>query len=104
MKKTIKVRTTPEEVAEYAKIKAMKQFYYDCVDRYSAEQRAAYAAENRPLCGTLDTPGMFAPRSEAIKRADANLRAAMDASAKFLKSIGAKKLTRLHRLEMAGLL
>lgn len=101
---TIKVRTTPDEMAEMCKIKAMKQFYMDGVDRYSAEQRAAYAAENRPMCGTLNTPGMFAPKSEAIRRADANLRQAMDASAKFLKSIGAKKLTRLHRLEMAGLL
>lgn len=102
--KPIRVRTTPEEVAEYARIKAAKDFYLRNMEKYAAEQKAAYAAENRPMCGTLDTPGMFAPKSEAIKRADRNFQRAMDLSRDYLKTIGAKRLARLHRLELAGLI
>lgn len=99
-----KVRTTPEEIEAYRKIKAAKDFYLLNVERAAEAQKAAYKAENRPMCGTLDTPGMFAPKSVAIQRADSELRKAMELSRRYLTLIGAKRMARLHRLELAGVL
>mgnify|MGYP000757876711 CR=1 FL=1 len=104
LRPNIKVRTTPEELEAYRKIKAAKDFYLQNVEKASEAQKAAYKAENRPMCGTLDTPRMFAPKSEAIRRADAAMQRAMDLSRNYLKLVGAKKLARLHRLELAGVL
>lgn len=100
----IKVRTTPEEVEAYRKIKAAKDFYLRNVERAAEAQKAAYKAENRPLCGTLDTPGMFAPKSEAIKKADSEMKKAMELSRRYLTLIGSKRMARLHRLELAGVI
>lgn len=99
-----KVRTNPEEIEAYRKIKAAKDFYFRNVERATEAQKAAYKAENRPMCGTLDTPGMFAPKSKAIKKADAEMAKAMELSRRYLTLIGSKKMARLHRLELAGVL
>lgn len=105
MDKAIKVRTTPEEVEKYRTIKQTLTIYRAKVDKASEELKAAYKAENRPICGTLDTPGMFAPKSPAIKKADANYNNAVDAFRRVVLTLGGSKMqTRLHRLELAGVL
>lgn len=99
-----RVRTTPEEIEAYRKIKAAKDFYLRNVERASAAQKAAYKAENRPMCGTLETPGMFAPKSDTIRKADAEMAKAMELNRRYLTLIGSKKMARLHRLELAGVI
>lgn len=103
--KTIRVRTTPEEVEKYRTIKQTLTIYRAKVDKASEALKAAYKAENRPMCGTLDTPGMFTPKSPAIKAADANYNNAVNALKKVILTLGGAKMhARLHRLEKAGLL
>lgn len=105
MKKTIKVHTTPEEVAKYRAIKQTIDIYRAKVDAANEALKSAYKAENRPMSGTLDTPGMFAPKSPAIKAADANCDNAVNAFRRVVLALGGAKMqTRLHRLEMAGVL
>lgn len=103
--KRVRVRTTPEEVEKYRTIKQTLTIYRAKVNEASEALKAAYKAENRPMCGTLDTPGMFAPKSPAIKAADANYKKAVEVFRKiYLLLGGAKMRARLHRLEMAGVL
>lgn len=105
MSKAIKVRTTPEEVEKYRTIKQTLTIYRAKVDKASEELKAAYKAENRPMCGTLDTPGMFTPKSPAIKAADANYNNAVNTFKRVVLALGGAKMqTRLHRLEMAGMI
>lgn len=105
MKKTIKVRTTPDEIAKCRTIKETLSIYRAKVDAANEALKAAYKAENRPMCGTLDTLGMFAPKSPAIKAADANYNNAANVFRRVLLTLGGAKMqARLHRLEMAGLL
>ena len=105
MKKTIKVHTTPEEVAKYRAIKQTIDIYRAKVDAANEALKSAYKAENRPMSGTLDTPGMFAPKSPAIKAADATYNNAVNAFRCVVLALGGAKIqTRLHRLEMAGVL
>lgn len=105
MKKTIKVHTMPEEVAKYRAIKQTIDIYRAKVDAANEALKSAYKAENRPMSGTLDTPGMFAPKSPAIKAADANYDNAVNAFRRVVLALGGAKMqTRLHRLEMAGVL
>ena len=102
---TIKVHTTPEEVAKYRAIKQTIDIYRAKVDAANEALKSAYKAENRPMCGTLDTPGMFATKSPAIKAADANYDNAVNAFRRIVLALGGAKIqTRLHRLEMAGVL
>lgn len=101
----VNVRTTPEEIAKYRTIKETLSIYRAKVNEASEALKAAYKAENRPMCGTLDTPGMFAPKSPAIKLADANYNKAVEVFRKVILSLGGAKMqTRLHRLEMAGVI
>lgn len=105
MDKAIKVRTTPEEVAKYRTIKQTLTIYRAKVDEAHEALKAAYKAENRPMCGTLDTPGMFTPKSPAIKAADTNYNKAVNTFKKVTLALGGAKMqTRLHRLEVAGVL
>lgn len=105
MNKTIKVRTTPEEVEKYRTIKQTLTIYRVKVDEAHEALKAAYKAENRPMCGTLDTPGMLTPKSPAIKAADANYNNAVNTFKRVVLALGGAKMhTRLHRLEMVGLL
>lgn len=105
MDKTIKVRTTPEEVEKYRAIKQALTIYRAKVDAANESLKAAYKAENRPMSGTLDTPGMFAPKSPAIKAADANYDKAVNTFRRITLILGGAKMqARLHRLEMAGVL
>ena len=105
MKKTIKVRTTPDEIAKCRTIKETLSIYRAKVDAANEALKAAYKAENRPMFGTLDTPGMFATKSPAIKAADANYNNAVNAFRRVVLALGGAKMqTRLHRLEMAGVL
>lgn len=102
---TIKVRTTPDEIAKYRTIKEALSIYRAKVDAANEALKAAYKAENLPMSGTLDTPGMFAPKSPAIKAADANYNNAVNAFRRVVLTLGGAKMqTRLHRLEMAGVL
>lgn len=105
MKKTIKVHTTPEEVAKYRAIKQTIDIYLAKVDAANEALKVAYKAENRPMCGTLDTPGMFAPKSPSIKAAEANYNNAVNEFRRVVLALGGAKMqTRLHRFEMAGVL
>lgn len=105
MDKAIKVRTTPEEIAKYRTIKQALTIYRAKVDAANEALKSAYKAENRPMCGTLETPGMFAPKSPAIKAADANYNNAVNAFRRVVLALGGAKMqTRLHRLEIAGVL
>ena len=105
MKKTIKVRTTPDEIAKYRTIKEALSIYRAKVDAANEALKAAYKAENIPMSGNLETPGMFTPKSPAIKAADANYNNAVNAYRRIVLSLGGAKMqTRLHRLEMAGVL
>ena len=102
---TIKVRTTPDEVAKYRTIKEALSIFRAKVDAANEALKAAYKAENRPLSGTLETPGMFATKSPAIKAADANYDNAVSAFRRVVLALGGAKMqARLHRLEMAGVL
>ena len=60
---TIKVRTTPDEIAKYRIIKEALSIYRAKVDAANEALKAAYKAENIPMSGTLKTPGMFTPKS-----------------------------------------
>ena len=101
----VNVRTTPEEIAKYRTIKETLSIYRTKVNEANEALKATYKAENRPMCGTLDTPGMFAPKSPAIKLADANYSKAVKVFRKVALSLGGAKMqTRLHRLELAGLI
>lgn len=101
----VKVRTTPEEIAKYRTIKETLSIYRAKVDKASEALKAAYKAENRPMCGTLDTPGMFTPKSPAIRLADANYNKAVEVFREVILSLGGANMqTRLHRLELAGLI
>lgn len=100
----MRVRTTPTEVAQYAELKRMMQFYAKLQDKASERQRAVYIAEGRPMSGDLNTPGLFAPKSAAVKAADAEFQKAMEIYRNFRKKVGAKRLSRLHALELAGLI
>lgn len=105
MDKTIKVRTTPEEVEKYRTIKQTLTTYRAKVDEAYEALKAAYKAENRPMSGTLDTPGLFAPKSPAIKAADAKYNNAVNTFKRVVLALGGAKMqTRLHRLEVAGVL
>lgn len=105
MNKANKVRTTPEEVEKYRTIKQTLTIYRAKVDEAYEALKAAYKAENRPMCGTLDTPGMFAPKSPAIRAADANYNNAVNTFRRVVLTLGGAKMqTRLHRLELAGVL
>lgn len=105
MDKAIKVRTTPDEIAKYRTIKETLSIYRAKADAANEALKAAYKAENLPMCGTLDTPGMFVPKSPAIKAADANYNNAVNAYRRIVLALGGAKMqTRLHRLEMAGVL
>lgn len=102
---TIKVHTTPDEIAKYRAIKQTIDIYRAKVDAANEALKSAYKAENRPMSGTLETPGMFAPKSPAIKAADANYNNAVNAYMRIVLALGGAKIqTRLHRLEMAGVL
>lgn len=102
---TIKVRTTPDEIAKYRTIKEALTIYRAKVDAANEALKAAYKAENRPMCGTLNTPGMFAPKSPAIKAADANYDKAVNTFRRVVLMLGGAKMqARLHRLDMAGVL
>lgn len=102
---TIKVRTTPDEITKCRTIKETLSIYRAKVDAANEALKAAYKAESRPMCGTLNTPGMFAPKSPAIKAADANYNNAVNAFRRVVLAFGGAKMqTRLHRLEMAGVL
>lgn len=101
-KSRLSAKTTPEEVAYYAKIRDVRNKLYENIEKAETIQKRAYEAENRPLVGTLQTDGMFTPKSAALKAVDARLSAAMDASARFLRSVGTKRMRRLHHLELAG--
>ena len=102
---TIKVRTTPDEVAKYRTIKEALSIYRAKVDAANEALKAAYKAENITLSGTLETPGMFAPKSPAIKAADANYNNAVNAYRRVVLALGGAKMQkRLHRLDMAGVL
>lgn len=99
------VRTTSEEVEKYRTIKQTLALYYAEVDKANEAMKAAYKAENRPMSGTLDTPGLFAPKSEAIKRADARYGRAVKVFRKVVQMLGGAKMqSRMHRLELAGLI
>ena len=105
MDKAIKVRTTPEEIAKYRTIKQALTIYRAKVDAANEALKSAYKAENRPMCGTRDTPGLFAPKSPAIKAADANYDKAVNTFRRITLMLGGAKMqARLHRLEMAGVL
>lgn len=105
MDKANKVRTTPEEVEKYRTIKQTLTIYRAKVDEAHEALKAAYKAEKRPMCGTLDTPGMFAPKSPAIRAADANYNNAVNTFRRVVLTLGGAKMqTRLHRLELAGVL
>lgn len=101
-KSRFRVRTTPQEVAYFAEIRRLKQLHYENMDKAEVLLKRAYEAENIPLVGTLSTPRMFAPKSPALKAVSARFRLACDASARFLRSVGAKRMKRLHDLELAG--
>lgn len=102
---TIKVRTTPDEVAKYRTIKEALTIYRAKVDAAYEALKSAYKAEKRPMSGTLETPGLFAPNSPAIKAADANYNNAVNAYRRVVLALGGAKMqTRLHRLEIAGVL
>ena len=102
---TIKVRTTPDEIAKYRTIKEALTIYRAKVDAANEALKSAYKAEKRPMSGTLDTPGMFAPKSPAIKAADANYNNAVNAYRRVVLALGGAQMqTRLHRLEIAGVL
>ncbi len=100
----MKVRTNEKELAAFRKLKDIAAVYSRTVDYYSKLHIAAYKAEGRPTSGTLDTPGLFAPKSEAIKKADRDYNKAVDLMYRFRRKVGAKNWKRLHTLELAGLL
>lgn len=100
--KAIKVRTTPEEIAEFAKIKAAICIYKNLYAAASEKLKLAYKAENRPMVGGLNDSEFWIPKSEAIKKADKEFARISNICRAFGKTIGAKRLNRLHRLELAG--
>lgn len=102
---TIKVRTTPDEIAKYRTIKEALSIYRAKVDAANEALKTAYKAEGRPMSGTIETPGLFAPKSPAIKAADANYDKAVNTYRRVVLMLGGAKMqARLHRLDMAGVL
>lgn len=97
----VTVRTTPEEVQQYKVIKAMHKAVHAKIDEADERLRAVYKAEGRPTCGGLE---IITPKSEAVKKVDADFRKAIEVAQQFRIKVGAKRYARMHRLELAGLI
>lgn len=101
----VNVRTTNEELDKYRKIKQTLSIYRAKVDEANDALKAAYKAENRPMFGTLETPGLFEPESAAIRKADANHEKAVDTYIKVYISLGGyEEIVRMRQFEIAGLI
>ena len=101
----VRVRTTPAEIEKYRYIKQCLASCQAVISSAYETLKAVYNAEGLPMSGGLDTPGLFAPESESIKKAHAAYdRAVMFRRKTVLLLGGAKTLTRLHHLELAGVL
>lgn len=102
MKKLVRVHTTPEEIAQYAKLKAISDYYAKMLDDANENLRAVYIANGRPIVGTASTSGLFAPKNEDVNKADAIFAKAMEDARNFRKKVGANRLKRMHTLILAG--
>lgn len=70
----LKVRTNSKEIEKYRTIKQTLSLYRAEVNKAGEAMKAAYKAENRPMSGTLDTPGLFAPQKRCNKASRCPIR------------------------------
>lgn len=102
--KQIKIRISEEDLIFYKSVKAIKDALNKNLNDKEDALIKAYQAEGRTMVGGLNNAEFWKPKSEAIKFADNEFTKAFDACRTFNRNLGAKRLKRLHKLDMAGMI